>query len=328
MPKLVEYMLCLIENGIIFVFFNLLIERRSKNKLSVIVPIFVNATIIFFCTELNVSLRAIVFLAITIIGSSIVFKGTIYIKSALSVTLMFLFNVIDIVFGLLSSLVLSEHIYDVFFESTVRRIILCLIIKIVDAMVVFAIYKMFSKQSLDAVEKVWILYSLVMSTYLFVSVIFTELYQNAPENLSVTMLYFFASIAFFITGMITIYFFTYICNSFTNEKRLYVLQSGYDGIKEQLAVQLSNFEKISKVRHDTKNHLQNAQTLMSQGHYDTVEILVAEMIEETNNICLDYSAVTGNDIIDAAITVKSAICKSRGIDFNLVCEKTSENKRQ
>ena len=36
-------------------------------------------------------------------------------------------------------------------------------------------------------------------------------------------------------------------------------------------------------------------------HYDTVEILVAEMIEETNNICLDYSAVTGNDIIDAAI---------------------------
>ena len=321
MPKLVEYMLCLIENGIIFVFFNLLIERRSKNKLSVIVPIFVNATIIFFCTELNVSLRAIVFLAITIIGSSIVFKGTIYIKSALSVTLMFLFNVIDIVFGLLSSLVLSEHIYDVFFESTVRRIILCLIIKIVDAMVVFAIYKMFSKQSLDAVEKVWILYSLVMSTYLFVSVIFTELYQNAPENLSVTMLYFFASIAFFITGMITIYFFTYICNSFTNEKRLYVLQSGYDGIKEQLAVQLSNFEKISKVRHDTKNHLQNAQTLMSQGHYDTVEILVAEMIEETNNICLDYSAVTGNDIIDAAITVKSAICKSRGIDFNLVCEK-------
>lgn len=78
MPKLVEYMLCLIENGIIFVFFNLLIERRSKNKLSVIVPIFVNATIIFFCTELNVSLRAIVFLAITIIGSSIVFKGTIY----------------------------------------------------------------------------------------------------------------------------------------------------------------------------------------------------------------------------------------------------------
>ena len=321
MPKLVEYMLCLIENGIIFVFFNLLIERRSKNKLSVIVPIFVNAAIIFFCTELSVSLRAIIFVAITIIGCSIVFKGTMYIKSALSVTLIFLFNVIDIVFGLLSSLILSEHIYDVFFESTVRRIILCLIIKIVNALVVFAIYKMFSKQSLDAVEKVWILYSLVMSTYLFVSVIFTELYQNAPENLSVTMLYFFASIAFFITGMITIYFFTYICNSFTNEKRLYVLQSGYDGIKEQLAVQLSNFEKISKVRHDTKNHLQNAQTLMSQGHYDTVEILVAEMIEETNNICLDYSAVTGNDIIDAAITVKSAICKSRGIDFNLVCEK-------
>ena len=321
MPELVEYMLCLIENGIIFIFFDLLIERRSKNKLSLIVPVFINSAIIFFCSELNVSLRAIIFLTITIIGCSIVFKGAMYIKSALSVTLMFLFNIIDIVFGLLSALVLSEHIYDVFFESAVKRIILCLIIKVLDAMAVFAVYRMFSKQSLDVAKKVWILYSLVTFAYLFVSVVFTELYQNAPKNSSVAMLYFFASIAFFITGMIAVYFFTYICSSFNNEKRLYVLKRGYDGIREQLAVQLSNLEKIGKVRHDTKNHLQNAQTLISQGCYDTAEALIAEMIEETNNICLDYRALTGNDIIDAVITVKSAVCKSRGIDFNPVCEK-------
>lgn len=321
MPKIIEYILCLIENGIIFIFFNQLIERRFKNKFSIIPAIFINATVIFLCTNLSVSLRAVIWVAITIVGSCVVFKGAIHIKSAFSITLLFLFDMIDIVFGLLSSLILSEHIYNVFFESIIRRIILCLIIKAVDALVVFAVYKMFSKYHLETSRRVWILYCLVISTFLFVTVIFTELYQNVPENSSFSTLYFTASIAFFITGMITIYFFTYICNSFTNEKRLYVLQTGYEGIKEQLAVQSRNSEKISKIRHDTKNHLQNAKMLLSQGQYGVAESLVAEMIEQSDNIQLDYNAVTGNDIIDAAISVKSVICKSRSIDFKLTCEK-------
>lgn len=320
MPKIIEYMLCLIENGIIFMFFNSLVERRFKNKLSIIPIIFINATIIFFCTNFNVSLRAAIFIVITILGSCIAFKGAIHIKSALSLAVLFLFNIIDIIFGLLFSLILSAHLYDVFFESTTRRIILCLIIKAFDTLVVFLVYKMFSRNHLETNRKIWILFSLIISTFLFVTVIFTELYQKAPENSSVSTLYFTVSIAFFITGIITIYFFTYICNSFSNEKRMYVLQSGYNGIKEQLSVQSENSRKISKIRHDTKNHLQNAKMLLAQGQYDAVESLVNDMIGQTDNIHLEFNAVTGNDIIDAAIAVKSAICKSCGVDFKLNCE--------
>lgn len=321
MPKIIEYILCLIEIGIIFNFLNLLLERRVKSKLFIIPIIAINASVIFICTELSVFFRAIILVAITIIGSCIVFKGEIYIKSAFSITALFLLNMIDIVFGLLSSLVLSEHVYNVFFESTLRRVILCLIIKAVDILVVFAVYKMFSRFNLETSRGIWSLFCLVISTYLFVTVIFTELYQNSPSEPSISVIYFTASIAFFVTGMISIYFFTYICNSFTNEKRLYVLQSGYDGIREQLTVQLENSEKISKIRHDTKNHLHNAQMLLSQGNYGAVENLLAEMIEGTDNIHLKFNTATGNSIIDAAITVKSAICRSRGIDFDLCCEK-------
>lgn len=320
MPKIIEYMLCLIEIGMIFVFLNRLIERRIKSKLSIIPAIFINATIIFLCTNISISLRAVILVAITILGSCIVFKGATHIKSALSITVLFLLNMIDIVFGLLSSLILKEHVYDVFFESTVRRVILCLIIKAVDVLVVFAVYKMLSKHRLETERRVWILFCLVISTFLFVTVIFTELYQKAPENSSISTLYFTASIAFFITGMITIYFFTYLCNSFSNEKRLYVLQSSYEGIKEQLSVQSENSKKITKIRHDTKNHLQNAKTLLSQGQYDAAESLVNEMIGQTDNIHIEFNAITGNDIIDAAIAVKSAKCKIRGIDFKLTCE--------
>lgn len=320
MPKAIEYLLCLIETGIVFFFFSMIIEKRFKNRLSVITIIFINATIAFFCTNLSISLRAVILVAITIIGSCVMFKGALHIKTALSITVLFIFDMIDIVFGLFSSLVLKEHVYDVFFESTIRRVILCLIIKAVDALVVFAVYKMFSKKTLETEKKVWILFCLVISTFLFVTVIFTELYQKAPENPSVSTIYFTASIAFFITGMITIYFFTYICSSFNNEKRLYALQSSYDGIKEQLSVQAENSKKISKIRHDTKKHLQNAKALLSQGRFDAVESLVDEMIGETNNIHLEFNSVTGNDIIDAAIAVKSVICKSRGINLSIACE--------
>ena len=321
MPKFMEYILCLIESGIVFVFFNLIIEKRCKNRLFVIPVIIINTTIAFFCTNLNISFRSIILVAITIVGCSIVYKGAIHIKFALSITVLFLLNMIDIVCGLLLSIILDKQFYDVFFESTIRRVILCLIIKVVDALVVFAVYRMFSKHHLETNRKIWVLFCLIISTFLFVTVIFTELYQRASENPYVSTLYFTASIAFFITGMITIYFFTYICNSFTNEKRLYVLQTSYEGVKEQLAVQSKYSEKISKIRHDTKNHLQNAITLISQGEFGAVENLVAEMIEQSDNICLDYNPVTGNDIIDAAITVKTAICKSRSIDFKLTCEK-------
>lgn len=321
MPKIIEYMLCLIENGIVFSFLNALMERRFRNRISVIAVIVINSSVIFLCAGLGVSLRAVILAAITIIGSGFVFKGAIHIKSALSVTLLFLFNMIDIVFGLLSSLILDEKFYEVFFGSTIKRVILCLIIKAVDALVIFSVYRLFLKYKLEASRKVWNLYCLVMSAFLFVTVIFTELYQNASENLSVSILYFTASMTFFIAGMISIYFFTYICNSFRNEKRLYILQTGYDGIKEQLAVQSANSEKISKIRHDAKNHLQNAKALLLQGRYDAAESLVDEMIGQTNSIHPEFNAATGNDIIDAAITVKSAICKSRGIDFNLSCER-------
>lgn len=67
MPQIVEYMLCLLDTGIVFSFFNLHIERRFKSKLSVLPVIFLNSIIIFFCTDTEFSFRAIVLVVITII---------------------------------------------------------------------------------------------------------------------------------------------------------------------------------------------------------------------------------------------------------------------
>lgn len=320
MPKIIEFLLCLIETGIIFICLNSWLENRFKHIISVIITTTINAFITFLCSNLSFSLRAAIFVAITIIGSCIIFKAKPQIKVSFSIMLLFIYNIIDIMFGLLFSLMLNKDFYDVFFEDVVHRTIICLIIKAVNALVVFAVYKFFSKTPLDISRKAWTLFCLVMATFLFVTITFTEIYQNSPDSASFSALYFAVSVAFFITGMIVIYFFTHICNSFINEKRMYVLQSSYDGVKEQLAVQSSNSEKLSKIRHDMKNHLLNTKQLMSNSQYEEAENLVNEMIGQTNDIKLLTEAATGNNIVDATIAVKAAVCQIRNIRFVLKYE--------
>ena len=326
MPKITEFLLCLIETGIIFICLNSLLENRFKHIISIVITTTVNAFITFLCTDLKFSLRAAIFVAVTIIGSCIVFKAKPQIKLSFSIMLLFIYNIIDIMFGLLFSLMMDKDFYDVFFENAAHRTIICLIIKVVNALVVFAVYKFFSKTSLDISRKAWTLFCLVMATFLFVTVTFTEIYQNSPDSASFSALFFAVSVAFFITGMIVIYFFTHICNAFINEKRMYVLQTSYDGVKEQLAVQSSNSEKLSKIRHDMKNHLLNTKQLMSHSHYEEAESLVDEMIGQTNDIKLLTETATGNDIVDATIAVKAAACQIRNIRFNLKYESLQQLK--
>lgn len=326
MPELTELVLCLIENSLIFIFFNALIEKRFNSIIPIFAIVIINAYIVLVCNPLSVSLRSTIFALITIIGSCIAFKGAIHIKSALSVTLIFLFNTIDIISGLLLSLISDEHLFEILNMNTVPRFILCIIVKILDAAVVYAVYRLFSKQSLEASSKVWGLYCVVISTFLFVTLVFPELYQTAPQNSSLSALCLIASIVAFINGIITIAFFTYLCQGLTSEKRLNMLQNSYDVVQEQLAVQSENSEKISKIRHDAKNHLQTTKTLLEKGEYSAAESLIEDMIGETDNIHLEFRTLTGNEIIDAAIAVKSAICKKRNIDFKVSCDTLPELK--
>lgn len=320
MPKVVEYILCLIEQTIIFTFFSSLLEKRFKNIVPIILIIFTNSFLIFLCTDIMLYLRVIIFTTITILGSLILFKAKAYIKISFSVMLLFLFSIIDIVFGLLFSLIMDKQFFDVLSENLIRRIILCFFIKAVNAIVILVVYKLFLKTHFEGSRKTWVLFCLVMTTFLFVAVAFFEIYQNSPGTPETATLLFAVSTAFFITGMIIIFFFTHICKSLFNEKKMYVLEANYEGVREQLAVQSDNSEKLGKIRHDIKNHLLNAKQLISQNQYDAAETLVDEMIGQTNSIKLQSKAATGNDIIDATLSLKGAICKSRNIQFDLTYE--------
>lgn len=326
MPKAVEFILCLMENAIVFIFFSSLFEKRFKSIIPIILIIFTNSFLIFLCTDIKLYLREIVFAAIMIFGSHILFRSKAYIKISFSAMLLFLFGIIDIVFGLFFSLIMDEQFYDVFFGSLLRRIILCFFIKAINAIVIFAVYKLFKKTHFEGSRKTWVLFCLIMTTFLVVTITFLEIYQNSSGVPETTPLFFAVSTAFFITGMIIIFFFAHICRSFFNERKMYVLEASYEGVKEQLAVRSNNSERLGKIRHDIKNHLLNAKQLMSQNQYDAAEKLVNEMIGQTDSIELLSEAATGNDFIDATLAVKSAICKSRNIRFDLTYEKLPQLK--
>ena len=326
MPNAAEFILCLIEQTMTFVFFSSLLEKRFKSIIPTILVVFTNALVIFLCTDIKLYLRAIILNAITILGSQILYKEKPHIKISFTVMIDFLFIIIDVVFGLLFSLIMDKQFYDVFFGSPLRRIILSLFIKAVNVIVIYVVYKLLKKTHFEGSRKTWVLFSLVMTTFLFVGVTFIEMYQNSPGAPETTLLFFAVSTAFFITGMIIIFFFAHICRSFFNEKKMIVLESNYEGVKEQLAVRSNNSEKLGKIRHDIKNHLLNAKQLISQNQYDAAQTLVDEMIGQTDSIELFSEAATGNDFIDATLAVKAAICKSQNIRFDLSYEKLPQLK--
>lgn len=327
MPKTIEFISCLTENSIIFLFMHSLLEKRFRHIITVILVTVTNALILFHCSGLGVFFKTSVFAAITMIGSFILYKAKPHIKATFSIMIIFLFNIINIVLKSSFSLILDVNIVNVFSVSPTRRIIiLCLIIETVNALAVYEIYRSFSKTRLDIGRKAWILFCLVMTTFLLVTLTFAEMYHQNYGDDSFFALNFTVSTAFFITGLIIIYFFTHLCNSFNNERNLYVLQSSYDGIKEQLAVQSNNSEKLRKIRHDIRNHLLNAKRLLSRGQYEEAESLVNEMIGQTDSIKLLSEVATGNNIVDAALAVKSAICKSRNIRFDLKYDSLSQIK--
>ena len=317
MSNIIEYVLCIIESGITFIFLSLLLERKSKKYVFIIFAIIFNASISYLCADLRFFLRAIINLTAAITVSCVLFKGKTHIKISFSVVLIFLYNIIDTVFELFFLSNMDKYSYADFFDNIIQSTTIYLIIKAAKALVVFVIYVFFSKIRLDASRKAWNLFCFVMSIYLFVTIAVAELYRNSPGEPLVTTLYFAISASIFITGMIIIYFFTFICNSFQNEKKMYIIQSNYEGIKEQLAIQSSNSEKLAKIKHDMRNHLLSARQLLSQNQYKQAENLLSEMIDRTDNLHFNYNAMTGNDIIDAAIAVKAAVCSSRNIRFEL-----------
>lgn len=316
--QILDFILCAIEIISVYTFFNYTLERRFCSLIFLIVTAFINIGIIYFCSDCVIWLKSLICTTLFILGSSINFKGKTVIKTTYSVILLYTLYILDIIFGNMFSLIFNENFLAVFYETFSYRLVVCLFIKAIDIIVFILIYRGVSKIGSNPNIKMWVLFDSTMLVFLLVTVVFMSIYPNITQNTGSKILYLAISVSFFAMSMIVIYFFTEICAGFEKESKMFILKSTYNSIEENIAIQRQNAESLKKVRHDINNHLINVRVLIKKGDIDNAVSLLDKVAEQTKDITVSENISTGNSVVDAVVTAKSAVCKSKGISFN--CE--------
>lgn len=312
--QILEFSMCVIESFSVYTFFQKLFTPRLYNKYFFIPTVIINTLVLYFFPSLNI-VKSIVSILCVFLGSVILYQEKAYIKSAFSLITVYIFYIVDIILANILSMFSDKQILEIFYGDFSFRIIICLITKLIDIFIMVILYRLFKNVLFNIDKKMWILFNTVIAVFLAVASGFITFYQYIqPDNQS-AMIYSVISILFFIMSIIVIYFFTYICSSFEERKKLYLLQSGYNAIEEKLLFQSENSERLQKIRHDMKNHLINIQTLLSNNKVEEIKQLLSEAIGETDKINIGITQATGNSIVDAIVSYKSTICKNKGIEF-------------
>lgn len=314
--QILDFSLCIIEQIIMYIFFNSIFKKRFKSIFPLIFVILIVSAISLECSELNVIERTIISVFSIVTSCRILYIDKLYVHTALVITVLYILSIIDIVFGNLFSLFFSAQFLDVFFSKFSYRLVSCLIIKAIDIVSITMIRGFFTKSGLKLKKDVWILFNVVMSAFLYFTVSYIILYPGSNYSKESALFFFITSLSFLIMSFIVIYFITRICASFNFEKKLYLLESNYAALRDNMAFQNSSSEKIKKSQHDMKRHLMTVRTLLESENSLKAKHLLDELEEQINSIKIELSESTGNPLIDAVILQNAAICENKRISFS------------
>ena len=311
---ILEISLCLIENIIIYVFFNSLLKNRFLSPFPLIIAIVTNSLANYLCSNFNMFFKIPLALVCLLIGASILYKDKFIIKITFILVSLYSLYIADIILGNIFSLILGKDITDIFFANIFYRLISCLIIKVVDVFIFVLLNKMLSKADKNLRNRFWVLFSVVVFVFLVISTVFLQIYPSAYQNSESMILYTSLAVLFFAMSLIIVYFFTELSKSFQRDSKLFLLENNFSALQEQIAVQQQNNEKVRKLRHDMKNHLANIRSLIDNGEIaDAVTLL--DKTAENVNLVRNEVINSGNSFVDAILLSKTAVCRERNIDF-------------
>lgn len=310
-----ELMLCFIETFSIFLYLNRLFRVRNNSRIMVWLAAVSNALIIFLLPELNY-IKVIITVIIITVTSLLTFRVRYYTASLFALIFIYVFYIIDVITGNLISVIVSENIINIMYDNFVHRVIISLIVKLLDILVLYYVYRQFKNVEMNIPEKkFWLLFNFVIFVFLVITAMFMVLYTADSRKTHSEELYLVLSLLFFAMSMVVIRFLTYILKSSRDRQKLAVLNSNFEAIRESLLLQSSNADKMSKVRHDIKNHLTLVRTLLEQKKYDEAREALSYALAQTDEITISLKTSSNNSIIDAIVLSKAATCSANQIKF-------------
>lgn len=320
---ILEISLCLIENIIIYVFFNSLLKSRFKSVLPLIIAIISSTMLGFICTNLMTVLKILIVFLFLSICANVLYKDGFIIKTTYALMSLYLLSITDIILGNIFSLILAKDITNIFFTDLLHRFIFSLIIKSVDALVFLVFYKMLKRIDNNIRSKFGTLFSIVVFVFLAIATVFLYIYPSSEQDTASTTLYIALSVLFFVMSLIIVYFFTELSKGFQRDSKLFLLENNFSALQEQITIQQQSSDSIKKLRHDMKNHLANIRSLIERGEI-TDAVTLLDKTAENVNLVRNEIINSGNNFVDAILQSKTAVCREKNIDFTYSVQPLAE----
>lgn len=310
-----EILLCLIENIIIFVFLGSLLKGRFNSAIPTVLAIVFTTISSYFCLTMPIVLKILIAVFLTLLCVLWLYQDNTVIKISYALVSMYILSITDVILVNMISLILRQDIQMIFFSNLTYRFIFSLIVKVADAFVFYAFYKMLNKIEKNIKSKFWVLFAVAMFVFLSITTVFLKIYPNTEQNFASTIMYTALTILFFAMSIIVIYFYTEISKGYQRDSKLFLLENNFNSLMEQIIVQKQNSEKTKKIRHDMKNHLTNIRFLIDSGETTAAMSLLDQVTDNVNKI-VSETIDTGNSFVDAVLLSKTAVCREKNIDFS------------
>lgn len=323
---ILNFFLALIENIIIFIFSEHLMQKRFRSRITCLLTALICSTISLFFTDLNFYLKSFLSIILLLLSFCILYKDSIFVKLGIAATSLYFIYITDIIIGNILTIAMGKQLYNVFYSSFINRIIVCLAIKPINAIIFWTVYKMFSKVEIALAKKKWILYDIIVGVFMVISIMFIHMYSFAETDFLTSILFIGISTVFFIMSVIVIYFFTEICSSFQKEKKLYEIQASFNSMHSIIVMQNHTNLQLQKIRHDMKNHILSVNQLFDEGKTAEAHKLLLQTVDFVSSIDFNLKSRTGNSLIDAKVASVAARCENDSINFSYNLETLPELK--
>ncbi|MDF2586306.1 MAG: Histidine kinase, gyrase and HSP90-like ATPase [Anaerocolumna sp.] len=316
---IIENVTSLIQNSISTNFITKYLGWKKKDKWNVI-GILVTLIVLQFvslalgrCSTYQ-GVRLFINTSVFMLYSIILLNGSTYLKIGIVFLNIGIKNLVRICILIVVNYLFPLNMPEPIFSNEINRIII-IVISILSYLfltnVLLRIFK-HKKFSLTSIE--WLAILLVFLASFIISLLVFEMLVSNPESKRNTV-FAICIIAFLIT-INAICYFLFVNISKKNNEKLY-----YSFVELQLLEQEKSFldmrksyEEIRKIRHDIKNYLECASTLLHNGKVVEAKNYLSSILEKKMNI--DMRLVTSkSEIVNAVISSKISICKKNNINF-------------
>ncbi|MDW2800679.1 GHKL domain-containing protein [Clostridium boliviensis] len=286
-----------------------------KKLYSIFLATVVNTLFVFCLPDFLDTIRFILFFLITMILTSIVYLEKTYILAFFILVANYVFLISDILVGNFSSYIIKIDIPKMLYLTN-TSFGFSILAKLLNIILIIIFINYFGKNKFGIPPKYWItmdiivlLFSVILQFIMIVSPVLQR--ESNKYSIYISII----SIGFLIISGLIIFFFGKIFLYHEQEKENYILSIRNLSLVQQLSYHESATTDLKRIRHDINKNLTNISYLLKQNNIDGA---VAYIEEITNALERTKTIVScGNDIIDAILNYKIAVCRQHNIDIQI-----------